>query len=229
MKHLLTALRWDFIRQWRYNIVGIMLVITLLYVGLLYFLPLENKDPLLIFLIFNDPTALGMLFIGSLVLFEKGDGTLQALVVTPLRKWQYLWSKAISLTVIATGASLLMAWLSHGWSTQILWLVIGVGLTSLLFVFLGIIVVAGCQSFNQYLLRLAIYFIPLSLPLLNFVGYTDTYWWYFFPTQATLLLLEASFSNLPVWKIAYSIGCLLIWIAGTFWVANRVFQKEVNR
>lgn len=229
MKHLLSALRWDFIRQWRYNIIGIMLVITALYVSLLYFLPLEDKDPLLIFLIFNDPTALGMLFIGSLVLFEKSDGTLQALVVTPLRRWQYLWSKAISLTVIATGASLLMAWLGHGWSTQIIWLITGVGLTSLLFVFLGVIVVAGCQSFNQYLLRLAIYFIPLSLPLLNFVGFTDTYLWYFFPTQATLLLLEASFSTIPAWEIGYSILCLVIWTIGTFIVANRVFKKEVNR
>lgn len=229
MKKLLTALRWDFIRQMRYNIIGIMLVVTALYVGMLYFMPAEYKDVLLIFLIFNDPTALGMIFIGSLILFEKGDGTLHALVVTPLEKSAYLLSKAISLSTIALGASLLMALLVHGWSTNIGYLLLGVGLTSMLFVFIGIIAVAGCRSFNQYLLRIVVYMVPLSLPLLNFMGITDTYWWYVFPTQGTLLLLEASFGTVPFWKIMYSILCLMIWALATYFIALRVFKKDITR
>ncbi len=229
MKRLLSALRWDFIRQLRYNIIGIMLVVSALYIGLFHFIPLENKIPLLIFLIFNDPTALGMIFIGSLILFEKGDGTLEALVVTPLQHWEYILSKAISLTTIATGASLLMALFSHGIATNVIYLILGVALTSMVFVFLGIIVVAGCRSFNQYLLRLLLYLIPLSLPLLNYLGVTDTLWWYVFPTQATLLLLEASFSTIETWKIVYSILCLLIWNALTFYFALKVFAKDIAR
>ncbi len=229
MKRLLSALRWDFIRQMRYNIIGIMLVVSALYIALFYFLPLNDKVPLLIFLIFNDPTALGMIFIGSLILFEKGDGTLQALVVTPLQHWEYILSKAISLTTIATGASLLMALLSHGIKTNVIYLILGVALTSILFVFLGIIVVAGCRSFNQYLLRLVIYLIPLSLPLLNFTGVTDTLWWYLFPTQATLLLLEASFTSIATWKIVYSILGLLIWNVLMFYFALKIFKKDIAR
>jgi len=229
MKRLLAALRWDFTRQLRYNIIGIMLVVSALYIGLFYFLPLDDKVPLLMFLIFNDPTALGMIFIGSLILFEKGDGTLQALVVTPLKHWEYILSKAISLTTIATGASLLMALLSHGLSTNVIYLILSVALTSMVFVFLGIIAVAGCRTFNQYLLRLVLYLIPLSLPLLNFVGVTDTLWWYIFPTQGTLLLLEASFKDIATWKIAYSILCLLIWNALVFYFALKVFKKDIAR
>jgi len=229
MKNLLTALRWDFIRQIRYNIVGIMLVVTALYIGLLYFLPFENKNPLLVFLIFNDPTALGMIFIGSLILFEKGDGTLQALVVTPLKPQEYIFSKAISLSVIATGASLLMALFTNGWSTNIALLVIGVFLTSTLFIFLGIVIVAGCTSFNQYMVRMVVYFIPLALPLLNFLGVTDTYWWYLFPTQGTLLLLEAALGDIPSWQIAYSIVCLLIWNVSIYFFALKIFKNEIAK
>ena len=58
MKNLITALRWDFLRQYRYNIVGIILVVTAMYIGILYFIPLEDKSMLLVFLIFSDPTAL---------------------------------------------------------------------------------------------------------------------------------------------------------------------------
>lgn len=229
MEKLLKALRWDFIRQGRYNIIGIMAIVTALYVGFLYFLPMADKSPLMIFLIFNDPTALGMIFIGSLVLFEKSDGTLQALVVTPLEHWQYILSKAISLTVIAIISSILIALFTHGWETNLLYLISGVGLTSLIFIFLGLIVVAGCTSFNQYMVRLVLYFIPLSLPLLNFIGITDTLIWYLFPTQATLLLLEASFYTLPGWKIAYAFVCLLFWTVLSYRFALSTFKKDIAR
>lgn len=225
MKKLLHAVRWDFIRQFRYNIAGIMAVVTALYIGLLYALPLEDPAPLLLFLIFNDPVVLGMIFIGSLVLFEKSDGTLQALVVTPLENWKYLWSKAISLTSIALLASFAMAISVYAANFNWLVLFLAVALSSVLYIFLGIIVVWHCRSFNEYIIRLAIYFIPLSLPLLNFLQITDTYLWYLFPTQATLLLLEAAFAPVAAWKIIYAFVYLILCGSAAFYTALQMFKR----
>ncbi len=225
MKKLLHAIRWDLIRQVRYNILGIMAAVTILYIGLLYALPLEDPRPLLIFLIFNDPVVLGMIFIGSVVLFEKSDGTLDALVVTPLENWKYLWSKGISLTCIALLASFAMAIWAMGLDFHWPLLFLAVSISSILYIFIGIIVVWHCRSFNEYILRLAIYFIPLSLPLLNFLHITDTYFWYLFPTQATLILLEATFEPQATWKIIYAFVYLLCCLGLAFYGALQVFKR----
>ena len=78
------ALKWDLIRQYRYNIVGVAAFVTVVYILILFGIEWEYKDKLVVFLIFNDPAALGMMFIGSLVLFEKSEHTLEALVATPI-------------------------------------------------------------------------------------------------------------------------------------------------
>ncbi|MCB0553945.1 MAG: hypothetical protein KDD02_10365, partial [Phaeodactylibacter sp.] len=71
------------------------------YVLILLNLPDGQYGWLTVFLIFNDPMGLGLMFIGALYLFEKNENTLQALSVTPLRAWQYLASKTITLSLIA--------------------------------------------------------------------------------------------------------------------------------
>ena len=42
-------------------------------------------------------------FLAGLLLIEKGQGTLEGLIVTPLRSSEYLLAKILSLTVLAVG------------------------------------------------------------------------------------------------------------------------------
>ena len=227
MSALWSILRWDFIKAVRYNIVAVSIVITILYVGLFLFLPMEQLDALLIVLIFNDPVGLGMAFIGSLVLFEKGDRTLEALIVTPIRKSHYLMSKAISLTVLTLGISTAMAIAGHGWVFNYGYFIIGVTLSSLFFSFFGFMIVSSCKSFNEYIIKMAVWLLPIALPMLNFINVTDTLLWYILPTQATLILLEASFGPMETWKIIYSIIYLSISTGVCFYVALRAFEKNI--
>jgi fluoroquinolone transport system permease protein len=224
MNRLYTAFKWDLIRQIRYQILTAALVVTALYILVFLNLPWERKDKLLVFLIFNDPAPLGMLFIGSLVLFEKTDRTLEALVVTPLRPWQYLWAKALSLTAIALACSLAMVIAGHGpWFNYGLFS-LALVLTSLLFVFLGFVLVAPCRSFNEYVIKMGFSLIPMALPFLNYFEVTDTYWWYIIPSQGTLLLMEASLAGgVAGWEVAYSIIYLALACAVSFRLALRAF------
>ena len=43
-----------------------------------------------------------LLYVAGLILFEKDEGTLKAIIVSPLRTSEYLWSKIITLTALAT-------------------------------------------------------------------------------------------------------------------------------
>ena len=96
----------------------------------------------------------------------------------------------------------------------------------MLFVFLGIYIVVGCRSFNEYILKMAIYFMPMALPLLNFSGFAPSFWWYLLPTQGTLVLLEAAMGPVAAWKIIYAVLYLLAATGIAFYFALKTFSKE---
>ena len=228
MKHFLTALQWDLIRQTRYNIIGIAILVTVLYVLLIVNIKWEYLDKLVIILIFNDPAAMGMMFIGSLVLFEKSDRSLEALAVTPLKSWQYLFAKAFSLTLVALGCSYVMAFAGFGWSFNYLLFGLAVGITSFLFVFLGFYVVSGCQSFNGYIMKLALWLLPVIFPLLNFIEVSDSQLAYLIPVQGAFILLEAAFGKVTsLWEYVYAFSYLLICTLVAFYFAQKAFREKL--
>ncbi|MEL6135035.1 MAG: ABC transporter permease, partial [Bacteroidota bacterium] len=161
MRTLANTIKWDLLIQNKYQIINVLFAVTGLYLLLLWLVPALRFDELLILLVFFDPSMLGLTFIGALVLFEKGDNTLEALVVTPIKLWQYLWSKALSLTIMAVLSGILIAGMGHGWGQIDYSLFIpGVALTSILYALMGLGLVANVQTLNGYLIKVALLTIP---------------------------------------------------------------------
>ena len=231
MKTLANTIKWDLLIQNKYQIINVLFAVTGLYLLLFWLVPALRFDELLILLVFFDPSMLGLTFIGALVLFEKGDHTLDALVVTPIKLWQYLWSKAISLTIMAVISGILIAGMGHGWgSIRYEWFLPGLAMTSLLYALMGLGLVAGVQTLNGYLIKVALCTIPLALPLLNLFGVMDTYIWYFIPSQASISVFEAAFGReIPLWELLYGFAYMGIWIYGMYRWALMSFQKHVLR
>lgn len=224
MKTLFKFVKWDFTLQVRYNILTIALVISALYIVLLKSLPGNNLDPLIMLLVLSDPTMFGVLFIGVLVLYEKDNNTLNALIVTPLKSWQYLWSKAISLTLIAIPIALAIAIFGHGLKINYIYLLLSVCLSSIMFVFLGFVVVSKAKGFNQYIIKFALFTIPVCIPILGLFDLFQSNFFYLIPTQATILLLKAGFNaTINTWLLIYSIGYLLVWLIFSFYLASNAY------
>ncbi len=59
---------------------------------------------------------LGFIFIGVMVLYEKGQHTLQALSVCPIKFENYIWSKVISLTILALPICFGIVFSAHGFT-----------------------------------------------------------------------------------------------------------------
>lgn len=228
LKMLARAIGWDLRLQLRYRIAAIATLVTFLYAFMFRMAPESNDHRVVVLLIFSDPSMFGFLFIGAMMLFEKRTDTLQAVVVTPLSVGQYLWSKAISLTILATLSGCIMALSAEGMHCNYLALLIGIVLTSLLFVFLGIIGVAHVRSLNEYLIIIPIFLAPATLPLLNFFKVTHTPLLFAIPTQASLILLEAAFRPVPTWQLAYAVIYLIISIGASFAFARLVFNKYIR-
>lgn len=231
MNRFASLLKLDMILIIRNRILHIAALITALYAGILQVLPENNFITVMITLIFTDPVTLGFMFIGVMVLFEKGGNTLQALSVTPVRAEEYLWSKAITLTLVALVASVLMALAGVGLQFHPGFLIAAVVFSSILFVFIGFIGVSKVKTFNQYFIVIPVFMVPGFLPFLNFFNITDTWLWYLLPTQASLVLFSAAFETtvtLTRVEIIYALLYLPLscWFA-LLW-AKSVWQKTIN-
>jgi fluoroquinolone transport system permease protein len=218
-------IQWDLILEVKYQIVTVAAVVTIFYCFIFLWFDMSGLQEVVVFFIFSDPALLGFMFVGAMVLFEKSANTLQALVVTPLRISEYLWSKAISLTLIALICSTAMAITANGLDINFGFLFLAVSLTSLFFVFFGFIGVVRVKSLNHYLIIMGNLLVPFFLPFLNYLEITDLWIFYLIPTQASIFLFEASFGEVDDLKIIYSIVCLLVWLYISYFFAKKAYIK----
>jgi fluoroquinolone transport system permease protein len=227
MRRLLRTIGWDLLLQLRYQIITVAIVITVAYTLVFKLLAKDGFDEVLVVIIFSDPVMIGFIFIGALVLFEKGSGTIDALIVTPLRKTEYLLSKVISLGLIATICSLVMAIAGHGWRLNYFLFLYGTVFTSSRCALAGFIWVSRVKSMNQFVIIIPFFLIPFVLPLLNFFNLTSSWMLRLIPTQAFLDLLWASFHAVPAGRIIFAMIYLPIWLGLVYYFALRAFDRNI--
>src|SRR5690606_29748429 len=148
-------------------------------------------------------------------------------IVTPVKIWQYLFSKAISLTIITSVICFAMVFASHGFQFNYLYFLTAIFLSSTLFIFLGFIGVAKIKTFNQYIIIIPFFIAPLCLPYLNFFEVTNSLWFYILPTQASFILFEGAFEKISFIQILYAIGYLMFSIWITYRIAKQLFIKHI--
>ena len=153
----LSTVKYDVMFQFRYGFYYAYLFVTVLYILLLRSLPEETRRILATILVFSDTSILGFFFIGGMVLLEKGQKTLESLFVTPLRIWDYLISKIISLTLLALLTSFAIMIFSFGASFNPIPLLIGVTFSSAFFTLLGLLASSRIKTLNGYLLISPLY------------------------------------------------------------------------
>lgn len=225
MDRFLKITYWQLLLLLRYKIFTIAIVIGILYCALILSLPAVRVDLVVIPVIFSDPAMLGFIFIGALILFEKSDNTIPALVVTPMKSYEFLWSKALALLVPALVISFAVAVSAYGFQFNAFALFLGVGFSSIIFSFLGFIGASRVRTFNQYIIVIPLFLLPAVLPLLNVFQIIDFPALNLIPTYSMLTLLfeavEPSFNVDYLINVAY----LTFWLYLSFRLAKRSYYK----
>jgi fluoroquinolone transport system permease protein len=217
--------------QLRHGFYAAYAVITTIYAVALHQLArvagTETLRAVAAVLIFTDPATLGAFFVGGLVLLEKQQGSLTAAFVTPLSLTEYILSKAGTLTALATATALVVA-IASGLPLRPLPLVFGVVATSVLFVMLGLAMVARVRTVNGYLLAtIPVAVIPM-VPALRFLGFESAVLW-LVPTRASIRLLEAGLggaSQSPAEMLYAAVVLPAACIAAAAW-ARRRFARYI--
>ncbi len=220
-------LRWDVRLQVRYGFYAVYAVIVTAFTLGLTQVPSSFRATALVLVLMGDPAFLGFYFIAALVLFEKREGVVDALTLSPLSGVEYLASKTLSLTLLALLASSIVAVFGYGLDFAPLPFLVGIVLTSALFVLVGFIAVARFDDLNAYFMTPLVYLLPTSLPMLDYLGLVENSLVYLVPTQASLVLIDAAFRPAPTWELAYGVGYLSLSVAVAAVFARRAFERHI--
>lgn len=223
MRILVNLVKWDAYLLFRYAVLPVALAIGCAYYALVALLDLPVK--LVEFIIFSDPTMMGFVFVGVMVLFEKQLHTNEGLGVTPLKAWQYLYSKSIALSIPVLGVSLAIG-MASGYRVSIPLLIVNVMLSSTLFLLLGFVGAVRVKTFNQYILIIPLFLAPTCLPLLDFFGVLPSPFFWIIPTQSTLYLFDAAFGDQNPWLVSLAIALLVLFNAIAFRFASKAYIEK---
>jgi len=229
VSRLIATLRNDVRLQLRQGFYVAGAFVAVIATALLSQLPAEGvRVALPAFLFVNGLTAT-FFFVAGLVLFEKREGVLLALAVTPLRETEYLASKVATLTVLAGVEGLAIVGLGWGTDFRLAPTLLGLGIVGVLYALAGFLVVFRYDSVNEFLLPATLVGTVLQLPLFSSFGVWDAPFFWLWPTKGALLLFEAAFAPLGAGRLAFALLSSAAWIALlSVWV-RRAFRRFVVR
>ncbi len=166
-------------------------------------------------------------FLSGLLLLEKREGTLEAQVVTPLRTGEYLGSKLVTLTGLSLAENLFIILIAYGADFRAFPLLLGMVLACAIYCLAGFAVAARYDSINEFLMPSMLFTVLFSIPLLPYFGYLEGWWHYLHPLMGPLLLMEAGFQTVPLWKQVYGALYPLAWLAPIFVWSRSAFYRFV--
>jgi fluoroquinolone transport system permease protein len=230
---LLSILAWDVRLQFRHGFYyAAAFVAALTILGLVRLPPVNVSLGWLVPpLVASNLTVGTFYFMAGLVLLERGEGTLEALVVTPLRPAEYLASKVVTLTLLSVVENVTIVAVFSGarlgGNSGVLLLALGIALASALFVLAGFAVVVRYESINEFLAP-SVPFVGLaSVPVFLWLLGVDHVLLFLHPLQTTMLLIRAAFEPVPAWQIGAAAAYSAFWVGlAGFW-AREAFQRFV--
>ncbi len=205
----------------KYGIFLVYAVFVVVYLIALHYIPGQTGTFVMKLLVFSDPAAMGLFFMGAVVLLEKSQRVNCSLAVSPVTVSEYVASKAAAFLVAGVAVGLIIAF-GSGRSLNLAG-IIGIAGGSLIFSMGGLFVASKTRSLNQ--------FIIMSLPVEIFVsapgflaafGKLSSPLWLMHPGVAAISLLYKD-NGAP--QALLSVFSLLIWAV----IAFAVTKKAVNK
>jgi len=227
MNRLLSSARWDVSLQFRNGFYYVSAFTAVVMIVLLKQFPGVDFGYWWPAIITGNLTINAFYFMAGIVLLEKGEGTLEAQIVTPLRPWEILGSKVLTLGLLSLFETLVMIVILQGVNFNGFLLVTGIVLYIAMLSLYGFIVVARYDSISEFILPSALWTLGFSLPLLYYFDIWRSWIMFLHPLQGILLLLQAAFASVPAWQIVYGIGSSILWTGILMAFSLRAFRRFV--
>lgn len=212
---------WDIKFQYKYGFYLLYAFLTILYLVILFAFPESWREKASVVMIFSDPAAMGLFFMGAIVLLEKSQHIPCAYAVSPIRVFEYLLGEIITFCAISLVVAALLG-IAAGVANLPLML-LGTALSSIIFTLLGIIVASNISSLNQFIIRTVPFELVCFIPaLLHLFGVTPA-WFRYYPVNVCIDFISGVRPPMS--------GCVLlvITIVLLFWLSCRLVKRAWSR
>lgn len=209
--------------QWKYGFYYIYIILIMLYSGILSMLPDNVRSLVCDIMIYSDPAAMGMFFMGAILLLEKSQYVLNSIAVSPVTAAEYILGKLCSMGMISLLVGLVL--LLQVPNTQIVLSCFGILASSFCFTLCGIIVGTKIDSLTGYIVGTVPFelfgFVP---PIICRLG---------FGANHPLLLLHPGCAQMQLIAgntshVLPAVASCVIWIMVLFLIAHRCVCKMMQ-
>jgi fluoroquinolone transport system permease protein len=205
--------------QWKNGLYMVYLLINFLYILLLGYTPTPYKELVTTLLLLSDPTFLGMIFVGGILLLEKNQGIPKGIGISPLGGIGYLIGKIVSLLVIAllTAGCMMLV----GGVAITFYRVAAIMVSASLFTLLGILIGCFSKGINHFIFLIVVGTLPFAIPVLGYLFELNLVWANWIPIHATVQVLTGH-----TYSMLY-LGYLGIWLVGVFILTKKIVEREL--
>jgi fluoroquinolone transport system permease protein len=203
----------------KYGIAFIYIAFTLLYLAILSMIRGGAREITAAILIYTDPAAMGLFFMGAFIILEKSQHVNCAIAVTPVTVREYIISKAVSLLVPGTIVGGILCFFAA--PNSLLYAVPAIMFASALFSMCGLICAVRSKSLNGFMIAVIPFELIIFLPAILYVfGIIRSDLWLLHPGVAAIRLIMG---NTEIWY-----GCMfsvLIWLLAIFVLCRKSVQR----
>lgn len=223
MRRLLRLARGDVAFQWKYGFYVVYAIFTAVYLIVLAALAPGARRTVATVMIYTDPAAMGLFFMGAIILLEKSQRVDSALAVSPVLPREYMLAKLFSLALIGV---LVGAVLAVAGGIQSLGLcLVAVALSSFLCSACGLIAALHSRSLNQFVLLAVPFELVLCVPPALLLFGIESPWMMFHPGISAVWLIYGEAPDTVLCLLSLVIWCVPVLLACNRSV-KRYFQSS---
>ncbi len=237
MSKLLVLFQGELLRLKKYNLFAASIFVSVIWVGILHFLNVEDVTTIVPQLIFLDVTTMATLLVGVSFIYERDEDTLRTLMVAPISKSQYLLGKVIANIIPSILSLTIMYIYSKLFKTIEInyFLLLGVVvLVSFFHSLIGILLTYFSKNFTDLVMVIMLLFLVFLLPviLVEFNIITNDIFvkgTYILPTKAALMVIMGTTGIIDTREILISLIYLLASSLALYYLVYKNFDLYALR
>lgn len=218
------VIKGDMLFQWKYGFYMLYFLMIIIYYVIFSFLTGNVKDTIVSICVYSDPAAMGMFFMGALILLEKSQRITNSIAISPVTVEEYILGKIVSVGIISEIVGVIL--MLQGHTENYFFCAIGIFAGSVIFSLCGIIVGAKIESLNQYIIGTLpfeiIGFVPVILYRIGFMWNNKLM--IIHPGCSVMRLIEGD-TEMAVGAVA----SIVIWTILLFWRADISVRKMFRK
>ncbi|MDD3112790.1 MAG: ABC transporter permease [Candidatus Izemoplasmatales bacterium] len=204
-------------RLLKYKILIFSIAVSLIWVVIIALTDENTAKTFVPYLVLMDAGLMSILLLSASFFFEKQEGSMQGIMVTPISLKVILLAKVISMILVALISFVLVvgsALIFHDFPIAVGELFLSTLLVVTSHTAIGYVLTLYSRDFMQTLTRVMLimflYLVPLILIPLEIVTEKWDFIFFIIPTYSSQVLFQGTIGSVPIWKSLVASGYLLL-------------------